>query len=1108
VLSRLITSSGTRNVVSEDNLIRWLGNEDKIPPGIVRTALRNLEHSARLIRCEPRRGVNYYEINSEFLVPWIQREAIARETQRQVYDLSQQEAKKQRERFQKIRLRVMYAVAGGVILIALMMVSRYKNEKTLRLHSVADNLAVRALMDSGEIGQLLATEAVAIDDKEDRSHFSGLIGTALCTALSSPLAPLRKFAGAVGSISTDTAGRLLAATADSRIMLWDLAHSRSNPESIGEFEFATFQSVALSRDGSQLVAGTHDGRLFLWQLGGNRGEPEIFDADTSTVYGVDISPDGHRVAAASRDGLIRIWDLGQGEQSRRNLPTGGLMAWSVRFANDGKTLFTGSVKGGIQRWDLRTQKPVAGLPGVSLDLSADGMWLASGTIDGKIRVWRTSDLQKPEREIEAHRGAVRSVALSRDGSELASAGEDSTVQVWDVRSSTPVRTMLGMHHGWATSVRFTHDGNGLHSGGIDGELKRWVDVRGRNEYPVTVSPQRGDRGTVSSAAMNMSAGVVVALVSKRSPSLPWLFGSGPLGSERMAAASTSGGSVQLYDLGSETGLRQLAAGAKNLAIALSGDGKSVAIADHDSVRILRVDESNLRPVAFGQAKDSLTVLALSGDGIQLAAAGQDNVVRVWDTRQPGKTPKRLRGVSGKVRSLTFSADAKSIAAGSDSGVVRVWGLARPDTSLEIEAHVGMVRSLTFSSDGQLLASGGNDGKVSIWNLADPHKTAVVFPAGEAAVTAVLFRKDDRLIFAGSSDGTIDFWSMQEGNASPARLDTHAGAVRAIALSERSDTLYSIGVDGRVLGWIINRQGLAKRICERVGRNLSFAEWRLFVPSDIRYELPCPEHGSPPENIDAIKKAIRQGDDGNARRMRKAISKLDSSQEYDVDAGIKFFRAEQLARSGQVDSAIAVAREVTSLSSSSAQRREGLDDVVAVLIARAKALTDSGNYRETNQLVTKITAFSADGGKLAAREISRIVQPIILDPALKLAEAGQVDSALVLFEQARTLLGDDKIPPYYWNDLCWYGALWRRAPDIMRACEQAVKMRPLDGHYRDSRGVARALSGDRAGAIEDFAYYIGFSDDSIIKRDREQWIKTLRAKGDPFTPKVLQGLLRD
>lgn len=58
-----------------------------------------------------------------------------------------------------------------------------------------------------------------------------------------------------------------------------------------------------------------------------------------------------------------------------------------------------------------------------------------------------------------------------------------------------------------------------------------------------------------------------------------------------------------------------------------------------------------------------------------------------------------------------------------------------------------------------------------------------------------------------------------------------------------------------------------------------------------------------------------------------------------------------------------------------------------------------------------------------------------------------------------------------NSVCWEGAMLNQAAIVLPACEAAVEAAPNNASYRDSRGVARALTGDRAGAIADFQFYL-------------------------------------
>jgi hypothetical protein len=97
----------------------------------------------------------------------------------------------------------------------------------------------------------------------------------------------------------------------------------------------------------------------------------------------------------------------------------------------------------------------------------------------------------------------------------------------------------------------------------------------------------------------------------------------------------------------------------------------------------------------------------------------------------------------------------------------------------------------------------------------------------------------------------------------------------------------------------------------------------------------------------------------------------------------------------------------------------------------------------------------------------------------------------------------------WNALCWFGSLYGAAGRVLDACEAAVAAAPEDGGIRDSRGLARALTGDVAGAIADFEFAVAWAretgNEEAFIDSREGWIAELRAGRDPFDEETLAQL---
>src|SRR5262249_39625632 len=130
------------------------------------------------------------------------------------------------------------------------------------------------------------------------------------------------------------------------------------------------------------------------------------------------------------------------------------------------------------------------------------------------------------------------------------------------------------------------------------------------------------------------------------------------------------------------------------------------------------------------------------------------------------------------------------------------------------------------------------------------------------------------------------------------------------------------------------------------------------------------------------------------------------------------------------------------------------------------------------------------GAVASLRKARELFPIgSLDPdveARRLAAEGLVARGLALpgSDQARNTRGavaalkraemldpSLRLSPVIWNDVCWCGALRGHAAEVLSTCERAVSLDSANWHFRDSRGVARARTGNVVGAIEDFRAFI-------------------------------------
>jgi hypothetical protein len=168
--------------------------------------------------------------------------------------------------------------------------------------------------------------------------------------------------------------------------------------------------------------------------------------------------------------------------------------------------------------------------------------------------------------------------------------------------------------------------------------------------------------------------------------------------------------------------------------------------------------------------------------------------------------------------------------------------------------------------------------------------------------------------------------------------------------------------------------------------------------------------------------------------------------------------------------------------------------------------DPGRVKNTIERV-KAELIKNNTVKSPNTEALRVVAAAIVQQITVVAATGNIETTLDLFEQARQSqieISVDNADTL--NSICWFGSLQGYSEQVLQYCETAVELAPDVAYIRDSRGLARALTGDFKGAILDFQFFVdhpnGF-ENAVDKR--KQWIDQLKKGINPFTPEVLETL---
>ncbi|MBW4478380.1 MAG: pentapeptide repeat-containing protein [Tolypothrix brevis GSE-NOS-MK-07-07A] len=134
--------------------------------------------------------------------------------------------------------------------------------------------------------------------------------------------------------------------------------------------------------------------------------------------------------------------------------------------------------------------------------------------------------------------------------------------------------------------------------------------------------------------------------------------------------------------------------------------------------------------------------------------------------------------------------------------------------------------------------------------------------------------------------------------------------------------------------------------------------------------------------------------------------------------------------------------------------------------------------------------------------------VSLNQGITWVKEGKIKEAQNAFRQALSYDPSLNDSAEYWNSICWVGSVHGHAEDALTCCEKAVILDPDNKGCQDSRGLARVLTGDLEGALEDFRAAV--DSDALdysegVKRRRLRWIEALELGNNPLTPEELEVL---
>ncbi|MEL6332197.1 MAG: TIR domain-containing protein [Cyanobacteria bacterium J06626_26] len=198
---------------------------------------------------------------------------------------------------------------------------------------------------------------------------------------------------------------------------------------------------------------------------------------------------------------------------------------------------------------------------------------------------------------------------------------------------------------------------------------------------------------------------------------------------------------------------------------------------------------------------TITAIATSPDGHQIASSSEDGTVRIWNL-EGNLVTQPLRGHTDYVNAIAFSPDGQYLVTASSDTTLRLWDLNNSSDSPRIFAgHQDKITSVAFSPDGEQIVSGGYDG-MKLWNRQGSLINGFAELAGKR-VNSVAFLPNGQTILSASGT-TVQFWDRAGkllgtpvNKRGESITELHAWAVNTVAVSPNGKYLATAGNDNFV-----------------------------------------------------------------------------------------------------------------------------------------------------------------------------------------------------------------------------------------------------------------------------------------------------------------------
>lgn len=409
------------------------------------------------------------------------------------------------------------------------------------------------------------------------------------------------------------------------------------------------------------------------------------------------------------------------------------------------------------------------------------VFLMIGLLGGPVQAVLAAE--KPEIFVQlGHAGMVKATVISPDGTRIATGDVEGNIRLWDADSGREIRSFRAFDN--VAGLRFTPDGTRLFASGY-----RSVNLAASLWYV-----RNGQEIKQFDSQADMSPdGKTIQLWSGQLP------GEVTHGSWDVATGKEGEQQVVLFP---EDSREYAFSSDGKLALVVSTTGR-LFLFDVRAGKVLKwfVDTpdyaSQMKYIrgAFHAlfSPDNRRIITWSSYSPFPGEPPVNYVLETWDAGTGKKIT--LRGHSDRIESVIFSPDRTQIASAGMDGSIRLWDattgkllkiVVAPETN---HGDKEWFVAISFSADGRYLLSASHDAK--LWDCATG-KLLKTFTGFASASTAAIFSPDGSRLAFGNHEGMLGLLDLRNGSVLQ-RVGAHQVDTLSLAISPDGSQLLSGGI---------------------------------------------------------------------------------------------------------------------------------------------------------------------------------------------------------------------------------------------------------------------------------------------------------------------------